>query len=109
MEITVQVYRYGYEEPMVAFTEEEGDYITSEIASLFGPLYHTRKWYWFGYNDDLDYVMRLYEGPRQIPFPKELLTKTLRFGTSKKEVCILGNKLPIRMDGVDVVLHVNSL
>lgn len=95
----IRFFQSGKETDWTSFTPEDMDFILETLFDMCGPTYHTEGYYdTYERDDQLCLVYMLYGRPT--PLPKELTTKTIEFGwgTSRKELAVLGDVLPVHDD-----------
>lgn len=101
MEIYVKIFHNGRETSIEHLDEE---LIMNELTHILGPTYHTDRYYGFLFEDE--FTIEYVEKSRNIPFPKEILTKQFEVQRGKF-YNVIGDKIPISQ-GIEVLLNLKE-
>jgi hypothetical protein len=81
------------------FDDETLGFLLEGVFDMCGPTYHTRS-YFDTFEDGSDLCLGYYLDNERLPLPKDLLDRTVEFGwgRSRKELRLIGDRLPIDKD-----------
>lgn len=95
----IRFFEQGVEVDWYRFDYMTLDYLVENVLDMCGPTYHTRGYFdTYDDGDDLCLMYSLHDKPN--PIPKEVLAKTIEFGwgKSRKELKLIGDRIPIDSD-----------